>query len=157
MSSPAKSQRKPRLSRNGLKNHGIEFSIKLHERSQLPGWLQPIHQELTRERSKIPDKAKEIFEAELEYEDTRVGREHSCWSLFPAEDEADSKIRQTRRFRKNELENKMEEEFKSCEEIAEKVVELDETNVKESSWQGLLREHFFKPCYSSDGGSDSFK
>jgi hypothetical protein len=157
MSSPARRLKKPKLSRESLKKHNIVFLTKAFEWSRLPEWLQPIHQELTRLRSQIADDAKKVFAEELEYEDPRAGRDHNCWSLLPAEDEADAMKIQTRRLRPDKLRKKMEKELRFCEKIREKVIELDETNVKESYWQGLSRDHFFKTCYSSNGGSDSFK
>jgi hypothetical protein len=90
MSSSARRPRKPKLSIEGLKKHNVVFFTKAFEWSRLPEWLQPIHQEVTRQRSQIPDDAKKIFAEELEYEVPRAGRDRNCWSLFPAEDEADA-------------------------------------------------------------------
>lgn len=155
--SPEKNIEKPKLNRNQLQGHGIEFIEKVHKIDELDSWLQPIGRTITRLQEDFPKAARKTFKEELERfhlcgQDRDDARKNN-WCLKPAKN-PDHRQRENHTITEVQVDHL---KLANCELALVDVRLCRERNENEKKWTQILCEHVFLDFYKANRGSNSYE
>ncbi|KAH7384583.1 hypothetical protein BKA66DRAFT_569832 [Pyrenochaeta sp. MPI-SDFR-AT-0127] len=142
--SAQKNDHKPHLSREILKDSGIFLYENICRIDDHHKWIEPLRQQLTSFRGRLPRDTKRLFTEELaafrNYGQDKLNTKQGDWSLIPP----NYTYVESDMYRTDSSIKKMRREVKACRKISKSAIHLRETNQQETMWMHLLREHFFR-------------
>lgn len=145
--SPETNTEKPRLNKNQLQAHGIEFNKKIHKIDELDTWLQPICHDITRLQENFPKDTRETFEEELKqfrlHGQDRNDALRYNWCLRPVKN-PDYRERENYARPKAKGYHLMPA---SCELALLGIRRCHTRNENEDKWTQILCEHVFLDFY----------
>jgi hypothetical protein len=147
---------KPKLSREQLRGHGIDFIEKVSDLDELDIWLQPIGRTIT-QLQKISKDAREPFKTERKefylHGQDRDDVHTKKWCLMPVQNRDHH---QQANYTKSAAEG---DDLKpeSCSEALDAVRDCRDRNEGECKWTQVFLEHVFWDYHKVSRGLNSYE
>jgi hypothetical protein len=148
---------KPKLSKEQLKGHGIEYNDEVSKIDELDPWLQRICFTITRLQEHVPKATRKAFNKELDQFDLHGQDSENAlqqgWCLRPVKN-FDHLHRESYTTPAAERDHLKPE---SCKRALKAVRDCRERNENEDKWTQVLCEHVFWDFHKANSGASSYE